>query len=151
MKTLIRLHQLLLVLAILSGCYAPDVRDCTVSCEGSDECAEGQMCRMGRCVAEGATCMGDTPAVTPDAGPPESQVVLKIKIGGEGKVEIAGAGSCTQAECYLSIPKGTVTATAVPTSTMHPFEKWVTKNCEGEGLTCTFSVTSNSYLEVKFK
>src|SRR4051812_979289 len=113
MKTIIRLHQVLLVLAILSGCYEPSIRDCTVSCSGTDECAGGQVCgSQGYCVEEGVTC---TNSAT-DAG--SSTVALRVQIDGSGKVEIVGAGSCGAGgirDCTINVPKGAVEINAVMT------------------------------------
>lgn len=157
MKTLIRLHQVLLVLAILSGCYSPELRDCTVSCSGSDDCAGEQTCAKGFCAAKGVSCTGamvndaGTDARPVDAAP---QIVLHVMISGMGKVDVAGVGRCGDAgehDCFFSVMRGTLTATAIPTQTDHPFEKWESMTCMGQPATCTFMANGPTTIDAKFK
>lgn len=156
MKTLIRLHQILLVLAILSGCYSPELRDCTVTCSGSDECAGDQVCTKGLCAAEGVACGPGSNGAT-DAGMDAApRVTVRVTIGGMGKVEIQGAGTCGDSpgerDCMISVVRGPVTATAIATEQMHPFDKWDSPVCNNQPPACTFSANGPSTtITAKFK
>ena len=60
-------------LAVVAGCYSPDLRNCTVSCESSGDCAGAQVCSSDHfCVAKGVTCTSVLPpsdGAPGDAGP----------------------------------------------------------------------------------
>ncbi|HSN28352.1 MAG TPA: hypothetical protein VLT45_18835, partial [Kofleriaceae bacterium] len=50
--------------ALLAGCYSPDLRDCTVSCASSADCAGAQVCNASHlCAAQDVACstMTSTP------------------------------------------------------------------------------------------
>jgi hypothetical protein len=108
-------------LTALVGCYTPALRDCTVSCTGTGDCAAGQVCGgdhlcaapeiAGRCAALGsgpgidagehaqdAALPGD--AASPDA-PPDGPINspglirLHVQISGKGSVLVQGYGSCS--------------------------------------------------------
>lgn len=157
MKALIRIHQILLVLAILSGCYSPEIRDCTVTCAGSDECAGGQVCTKGFCAAEGVSCdNGPGPNPATDAGIDGAlpRVMLHVKISGNGKVDVTGAASCGEGgmrDCMIAVFPGAVTATATAFQTDHPFDKWESMTCANAPATCMFVMTSPTTIEAKFK
>lgn len=154
MKGLIRIHQLLLIIAILSGCYAPDLRDCTVTCTGAKDCAGGQVCGQdGYCAAEGiaGTC-GDAVDAAVDAAP---SVMLRVMVMGEGYVEIVGVGTCGMTgprDCMIQVPKGAqVVAKAIPDDDDKPFERWTSLTCGGQGATCTFIAYVSTTVAAKFK
>lgn len=49
-------------LVLVAGCYSPDLRDCTVSCASSADCAGAQVCSSNHfCAARGMTCAGGPP------------------------------------------------------------------------------------------
>jgi hypothetical protein len=147
MRFLIRLHQVLFVLAILSSCYAPDVKDCTVTCEGADQCADGQTCTGGLCAAPGATCGMNMEM--PDAPPGPTTVMLHVMVMGTGRVDVTGATPCLT-DCMVSVQKGQVTVTARTTSSDKPFDKWTSQTCIGQGATCTFTATMPTTIQAKF-
>ncbi len=152
MRTLIRLHQLLLVLAILSGCYAPQVRDCTVTCSGAKDCAGGQVCGTdGFCAAAGVagTCGPGGVDAGVDAEP---RVVLHVQVENEGRVDVDGASSCGgsgPADCMISVPRGPVVIRAVTLD--NPFDRWTTPNCAGQTTTCRFTASTSTTVGAKFK
>jgi hypothetical protein len=111
-------------LVVLAGCYAPSLRDCTVSCAGPSDCAPGQVCGddgmcaapdvAGQCAMEtvdagmgqDATPPGTAHDAAPprdtgpvvDAGPPPMMVKLRVQIDGTGSVVVDGRGTCSSAD-----------------------------------------------------
>jgi hypothetical protein len=102
------------------SCYAPELRDCTVSCETSSDCARGQTCGDDKlCAAPqiAGTCTGQDVEASIDAGitsdvaatidaaasidagfidaPGPMTVSLRVRISGKGSVAIDGHGECT--------------------------------------------------------
>ncbi|CAN5879057.1 hypothetical protein BH11MYX3_BH11MYX3_46260 [soil metagenome] len=156
MRHLTRLHQLLLILAILSGCYAPDVRDCTVTCSAATDCASGQVCgKDGFCAAEGVagTCGPGGVDAGVDAAP---RVMLHVTVDGTGKVDVVGAGMCGGGgggsnDCMISVPRGPVVINAIVTQTDKPFERWTTPNCTGQTSSCMFTANTATTVGAKFK
>lgn len=108
-------------LVVLSGCYAPSLRDCTVSCAGPVDCAPGQVCGddglcadpdvAGRCamatvdagMAQDAppppprdAAPGVDASVASDAAPDAPPLVkLRVQIEGKGSVVVDGRGTCS--------------------------------------------------------
>lgn len=55
------------VVAHIVGCYNPELKDCTVQCDGENQCADGQVCKQGWCVTDGKDCeKREEPGLTPD-------------------------------------------------------------------------------------
>jgi len=106
------LIRALAVLA-LASCYDPELRDCVVTCAGSDDCADGQVCGADRfCAAPDVSCTA------------AQQVALHVTVMGQGKVNVDNVGTCTS-DCTWMVTKGTaVEMHAVPTSGGHPFVRW---------------------------
>ena len=135
---------LAVLVAAVAGCYAPDVRDCSITCSAADECAEEQVCNAdGYCAAEGVTCPrggGGGGGATVDGGvdAPVGQLILNVRVDGTGRVEIDGVGECAQRECTFTIVRRPLTIRAVQTDDRKPFEKWTTPNCAGQSMTCTY-------------
>ena len=131
---MIRLHQALVILTVLSSCYAPDLRDCTVTCSGASACSGGQICGAdGYCAAPGVagTCSA---AHGVDAGLDAApRVVLHIQIMGNGRVDVTGAGTCSSGngpgDC---------------------FDRWTTAVCTGQTSTCTFNAVVATTVGAKF-
>jgi hypothetical protein len=143
---MLRLVSLLAVLAA-SGCYAPDLQDCTVTCGGSDECAGDQVCNSnGRCAAEGVSCTG----ATPDAA--SAMITLRVQVGGTGKVVIAGVGECDESECTWQVPMATLRLDARATDDEKPFERWTTMNCmPALQPSCMVTPTGSTTVGAKFR
>ena len=136
------------VLAVLTGCYAPDLSDCTVTCSGADECAGDQVCNSsGLCAAEGAAC----PSATVDA--PAAMITLKVRIEGTGKVVLANIGECDESECTWQVPVSMVRLDARVTDSDNPFDRWTTMNCGStpQVPTCAFTPTTATTVGAKFK
>lgn len=145
---MLRLVSLLAVLAA-SGCYAPDLQDCTVTCSGSDECAGDQVCNSdGRCAGEGVSCQG----ATPDA--PNATITLRVQVDGTGKVVIAGVGECDNSVCTWQVPMAPIRVEAQETDDEKPFERWTTTTCGGAQAlqpSCMFTPTASTTVGAKFK
>lgn len=155
MKHLIRLHQLLLILAILSGCYAPDLRDCTVTCTGAKDCANGQVCGAdGYCAAEGvAGSCGKAVDAAVDAPP---LIMLRVTAQGKGHIDVVGTGTCTgtggmPADCVMQVSKNAqVIVRAITDNADMPFDKWTSQTCSGQGFSCTFKAVSATTVSARF-
>jgi hypothetical protein len=113
-------RRIALALALASGCYAPDVRDCTVSCTAETDCAAGQVCGAdrfcaappiaGRCASlpddagvhdDGSKLPVDAapvsppPDAKPDAPPPPPPTTtVHVKVDGQGRITVQGGGTC---------------------------------------------------------
>ncbi len=135
----------LFAIAILGGCYDPATPDCTITCNGSDECASGQ------------TCGSDGYCAAPDvAGGCITPVALEIVIDGEGTVTVAGIGECdsqsaTDDRCiYMVLPNRPRLLSAMPNGDEN-FKHW-TEACVGETATCEVTpVTDETRVGAKFE
>jgi len=138
-------------LACAGGCYAPDVRDCTITCTNPDDCAGDQTCNSdGRCTAEGVTCNGSGSNMgMVDAA---QLATLKVQVMGTGKVIVDGVGSCDD-DCTWQISPRALRFTAMVTDDEKPFERWTTQNCAAQMMpTCTYTpVMSSTTVAAKFK
>jgi hypothetical protein len=101
-----------LALLLLTGCYSPSLRDCTVVCEQSTDCGTGQICTAGHCAAPGVSCDGmETPdgaKLTTDA-PPSQLCQLGCTNGscvdGVCVIDCGGPDVCpTDVHCPPNIP-----------------------------------------------
>lgn len=125
----------LVLLALVAGCYDPDVTSCKVTCSTSDECAGSQTCDHGFCTSAGETCNPEGP---PDG--PTATRMLHVMVMGNGSISVANAGTCKD-NCMYALPDGgSISATWVQTSGGHPFKMWTTSNCSSQGQTCTFTL-----------
>jgi hypothetical protein len=114
-------RSLFFALALAPACYSPDLRDCTVTCASTSDCAHGQLCgddhlcavaaRAGHCLEPlplndaGIVDAGPDAPAPPDAAAPASDarpddggpgdVILHIHIDGLGKVKLRGGGTCS--------------------------------------------------------
>jgi hypothetical protein len=141
---------LLIWVAALGGCYAPDLRDCTVTCTGADDCAGDQVCNdKGLCAADGVTCMGGSNGGTVDAAVPT--VTLRVTVDGEGKVVVDGIGDCSR-DCTWQVPQSAARRLeALPTGETQ-FDKWTTSNCsQPMNPRCTITPGSSTTVGAKFR
>lgn len=171
------LRYLALAVAALPACYAPEVRDCTVSCASASDCAAGQVCGedafcaapevAGRCAQATADAGADgkpdgkpppdappPPDAAPDAPPPLT-VQLQIHIDGRGSVSSLATGSCDagsgSADCVETIAKNVpLTLHAQPKNGWR-FDKWRSRTCGGAPALCTFVPDMPTYVEAVFK
>lgn len=149
---MMRMHTLIAGMALaVSGCYAPDVIDCTVTCTEPTDCADGQACTAnGFCAAEGQTCMGG--GITVDAG--TSAIALRIQIDGEGAVNVMGVGECSRGQnngtCLWQVQPGPLRFQATPGEDRE-FDRWTTMNCAGQPSTCSFTPSAATTVGVRFR
>jgi hypothetical protein len=132
-------------LAFLVACYSPDVDNCVVACNTTDDCAPNQLCNAsGRCAGPEVQCSASIDAgldPTPDDSPPDAAiplVKLTVKIDGRGDVVVVGIGTCDggngMTECTFDVPKNLpVTLEATPKN-MWRFEKW-SEDCDHQPTT----------------
>jgi hypothetical protein len=152
----------------VAGCYRPEVADCTVTCGAPGDCAGGQVCADGWCVASAelaASCAArpDGPPAEddarpidasvldgppPDAPPPDASLhVLHVIVQGRGKVVVSPLGvECVGSngapgDCEWSVEPGSE-QTLLPVDT-HPadsFAGWSTANCSAEPAACVLAM-----------
>lgn len=141
-----------LVLAVLAGCYEPDVRDCTVTCSGPDECAAGQVCGSdGMCAAPEAAghC-------APGSGSAPPRVSLRITVDGHGEVLVEGRATCvsdgdTHDGCTYPLATGTIVALhAHALDDDKPFDRW-TGGCTGQSASCTLVMAAETTVGARFR
>jgi hypothetical protein len=159
-------------LATLTACYSPDLRDCTVTCASSADCAGAQVCGADHFCAVPAiagTCAMQPPAtvdagrddagadarpahdagVTPpaDAAPDAPATgALHLKVGGHGQL-VAGANTCTM-DCTYQLPLVPIDVVATGLGDF-VFDKWTEGPCTGMH-TPTCTVTPPVTVGVKF-
>jgi hypothetical protein len=153
----------------LAGCYAPSLRDCTVSCTSAGDCATGQMCGddgmcaspavAGRCGAPVDAGSHDAlrdaaiDAAPPDAGP---TVRLTVQVMGMGSVAVEGAGTCSSLDpdkghCMYNVAAGVpLTAQAIPIDPGDAFAKWSSMTCAGQGERCLFTPVAPTTIAAQF-
>jgi hypothetical protein len=169
---LLRSRAALLLAA--SGCYEPELRDCTITCNAATDCAEGQVCgsdRMcaapalaGRCgempdaAGSGARDAGVTDAMIADATPDAAtHAALEIAIEGKGRVNVLGYGSCDAAppqsgSCTIIVPRDELRTIGADAHPGWRFDRWTTSACAAVGInTCTFRPTGPTPIGAKFK
>jgi hypothetical protein len=136
------LNRACIALAVgLAGCYAPDTRDCTVTCSGATDCADGQHCVGGYCIANDETMACSQNPETPDA--PVATTMVHIMIGGHGHVVLGGSVVCDSVtgsdNCTITVPQQLAHAQAVA-ATDAVFETWMSPLCTvPDQPTCDFT------------
>ena len=159
-------RTIILSAAAMAGCYAPDVRDCTVTCSSPGDCAGDQVCGSdgycaapaiaGRCDEARDAPEGDPDADVVDAGiadarpdaRPDAATRLRIVIGGRGKVAVSPLGvECVAvdnggADCVFNTAPGAdldLLASEVHQHWM--WDRW-TSGCSGSDPLCAISTTT---------
>ncbi|HEX7839577.1 MAG TPA: hypothetical protein VF469_19010 [Kofleriaceae bacterium] len=146
------LAGILAAAAVLAGCYAPSVRDCTVRCTSPDDCASGQICGEDRLCAA-PEIAGRCRAAPIDAIAAAS---LHVQIMGEGSVVIDGSGTCSslgpqRGDCTFAVVLGVaVTAHAVDIQPDQAFKTWTSPTCAGQGARCVFTPVGTTTIAAKF-
>ena len=157
----------------LAGCYAPSLRDCTVTCGGEADCASGQVCTTtGWCAGPTATCSatgatvdaaaGADARIAVDAAGPDARETdqLTVIIAGTGDVTVDGIGTCSGNDqqmspagtCVYAVPAGVqLTAHAEATGDMQSFDKWSDPLCKTQGATCLFTPPAIATIQAHFK
>jgi hypothetical protein len=156
------------ILALLvGGCYSPDLRDCTVSCSGSDSCGSGEICGSdGYCASPevAGTCAnemgsGSNPD-TVDAATMTAMVNIHIMVTGDGAVSLNNSlqmtcdhGGSANGDCMYAVAShSTAALLAVITSGSHPFMSWMGMECMGStSQQCQFTADTDVTVMAMFK
>lgn len=170
---LLRLASVLLMTSA-TGCYDPQLRDCTLTCSAPSDCAGDQVCGSDHfCAAPdiAGTCSslpsdagsnnrdsGVDGTKMPDAAPDAAtHAALTVSIEGEGRLSLLGIGTCDKSGpqnglCVYTVQlQSLVTVTAQGYPDWH-FDKWLTSVCASTPVTtCTFAFNAATPLGVKFK
>jgi hypothetical protein len=165
-----------LSIAFTGGCYEPELRDCTITCNAESDCAAGQLCGSdhfcaspeiaGRCsslpsdAGSGGRDAGvDGPKIVDAAPPPDAptHAALTVAIDGQGRIVMLGVGTCEKSGpqngmCVYSVKIGSLVTAQAQAYEDWRFDKWMTPVCMGASIsTCTFTVNAATPLAVKFK
>ena len=139
-----RIHLIATAWLSLAACYSPELRDCTVTCSAPDECADDQVCTSGLCRAPDATCNDSA-----------SRVAVRLEVIGEGKVVIAGVGTCSSDDethvCNWTVTIGTQLELEAMELDDRPFDRWTTSNCAGQDESCSLTARSITVVGAKFR
>jgi hypothetical protein len=165
--------------AMLAACYSPSLRDCTVTCAGSADCAPGQVCgddgmcaspeMAGRCAMESPDAGPQMPPMMPPmpepqdaavdaAVPPDTQVLVKLRVqvDGKGSIAVEGRGTCSSQDpghgvCMYDVPVGiALRLQAMAITPDDPFTAWTSIACGGQGPMCTFTPLLATAVVAKF-
>jgi hypothetical protein len=159
-----------LLIAAITSCYSPDVKDCVLRCGSAADCADGQTCSdEGTCAAPTVTCNGDTAIDAPGmvathdaavADAPPGTVPITIEITGQGTVQLMGSGVAGMQTCDDSLGSGTsctfaadpakqAMAMAMPKGP-DQFMSWTSLVCAGQLMNCTFTPIGPTTISVLF-
>ncbi len=164
---------------IVCGCYAPELRDCAVSCASTADCGPGQVCGAdswcadpaiaGRCtpsdggIANTSDAPGSRDATVTDAAPsvdaaPDApaSVSLVVVIMGHGSIAIANVGTCTDLapnhQCTFAVTAGVPRQLVATGTGGDEFEKWTSTACAGQDATCSMTpILPTTMVSAKFK
>jgi hypothetical protein len=146
----------LAIAVALAGCYDPALRDCTVACGGSNDCAGGQECRAGTCVAEGAPADVCTNGDKPDSGMTiTDEVPLHVMVnaanGDKGNVVVDDdpEKSCTN-DCVFQVLRGQPHDVVANPAEDHEFRMW-SGACVGVLPTCVVTPVTDEMVTVGAK
>lgn len=159
-------------LIVMAACYSPDVRDCTLTCGGPTDCAQGQVCGADHFCASPAIAgqcaslppIDAAPGTLPDARPVDARPVdahpdarpdapvdvqLHVHVDGPGSVTLDGGGSCS-GDCMLPAPRGVPATLRAFPNPNKVFVMWTSVACAGQGAVCTFTPTAPTPVDAKF-
>ena len=143
-------------LVTLAGCYAPSLRDCTVSCASQRDCADGQVCGSdGLCASPGVAghCAAPNDAAVADA---PATISLRVQVSGKGSITVDDHGACSSedpqhGDCTYEIaPRVAQSVHALPIQPDQVFQSWTSATCSGHGANCTFTPTAATTIAAKF-
>lgn len=163
-------------LVALAGCYAPALRDCTVSCASQRDCAGGQICGSdglcaspdfaGRCASAAPDAGPDRDAGrAPDASPTDAaaadastmtMISLRVVVTGKGSIVVDGHGVCSSqdaqhGDCTYAIASRVAQSVhAVAIQPDQVFGTWTSVTCSGQGASCTFTPVAATSIVAKF-
>jgi hypothetical protein len=164
-------------LVTLAGCYAPSLRDCTVSCASQRDCAGEQLCGSdGLCASPEVAGRCAAPSPAPDAGPeldagptrdaasavidaaPDAppMIALRVQVMGHGSIVVVGHGVCSSedaqhGDCTFDVaPHVAQTVQAVPVLLDEGFASWTSQTCKSQGASCTFTPVIATAVAAKF-
>jgi hypothetical protein len=157
-----------LVIAAMTGCYSPSVKDCVLPCGSAADCADGQSCSAeGTCAAPAVTCNGgaaiDAPGMiaphdaTLDA--PNSTVPITVEISGMGSVQLMGSGAIgmqmcendgSGTSCMLALEPAKTAMGMAMAKGPDQFMMWTSLVCAGQMMSCTFTPLGPTTISVVF-
>jgi hypothetical protein len=167
-----------LLVTSATGCYDPQLRDCTLTCNTQSDCAGDQVCGSDHfCAAPdiAGTCSSlpgdagskhrdagvDTPKMAdarPDAAPDAAtHAELTVSIEAKGRVTMIGIGTCDEAppqngQCTFTVLLGSLVTASAQGYPDWRFDRWTTSACASTPIaTCTFVFNAATPLGVKFK
>lgn len=168
-------------LVVVAGCYSPDLRDCTVSCASSADCAGAQVCSRDHfCAAAGTTCASGQPVdaqlgegdaavdardghdagipidarVPVDAAPPidAPPPAVDLHLHVDGHGSLTFvAGSCSM-DCDYQVIVGVPVQIVAAPANREQLDRWTQGPCTGsQNTTCTVTPTAPLTVAARFK
>jgi len=156
---------------VLAGCYAPSIRDCTVSCASPSDCAAGQVCgadgmcvapdRAGRCETIDAgerrdAALDADPARLDAGGDAATTAIVHVQVMGKGSIAVDGIAVCSttgtqRGDCTYSVAIGApLTVQAIEVQLDEVFQMWTSMTCSGQGRRCTFTPLAATTISARF-
>ncbi len=135
---------------VLAACYSPEIRDCTVTCTASTDCADDQVYGSDQFCASPAVA---NECETMGSGSSAMKITLRVTVQGLGKVVVKDVGECLAAhnapgDCTWQLPVGTrVELEAIAGE----FDKWLTSLCTEHEQSCAFTPASSTIVGAKFR
>lgn len=131
------------MLATFAGCYAPEVRDCAVTCSGeSSTCADDQVCGSdGFCASPEVAghCEGSAPEL----------VTVRVVVDGNGRVIVKDVGTCdsqTGGDCTWQFAPHT----RIELHADGELDKW-TQACAGQDAKCAIMPAESVIVGARFR
>ena len=164
------LARVLAAATLLAGCYSPDLRDCTVSCASSADCAGAQLCNAEHlCAAKDVSCStmttprdaspgaADAPAQRDaamiDAGRPpiDAPVTVIVHLHVDGHGQLSTDTTNCQNDCDVSVTRGTPMNVLAQGLGDQVFKGWTQGPCVGSQLpSCALAPTANVTVGARF-